>query len=84
MYNYRIIIIMEYVGGGVDYNSGSYSIQFNIGVTKASFNISINDDNIMESNESFSLSINTQSLSNEVTVGDHGQTRVTILPNDRK
>ena len=75
---------MEYVGGGVDYNSGSYSIQFNIGVTKASFNISINDDNIMEGNESFSLSINTQSLSNEVTVGDHGQTTVTILPNDRK
>ena len=75
---------MEYVGGGVDYNSGPYTVRFDARITRTSFNISINDDNIMEGNELFNLSINTQSLSNGVTVGDPGQTTVTILPNDRK
>ena len=75
---------MEYVGGGVDYNSGPYTVQFNAGVTRVLFNISINDDNIMEANELFNLNINTQSLPSSVTVGDPGQTTVTILSNDRK
>ena len=75
---------MEYVGGGVDYDSGPYVVQFDVGVTRVSFNVSLNDDNIMEGNELFNLSINTQSLSSSVTVGDYGQTTVTILPNDRK
>ena len=75
---------MEYVGGGVDYDSGPYIVQFDVGVTRVSFNISLNDDNIMEGNELFNLSINTQSQYSSVTVGDYGQTTVTILPNDRK
>ena len=83
MYNYRIIIMMEYVGEGVDYNSGSYTVQFNVGVTRVPFNISLNNDNIMEGNETFNLKINTQSLPNGVTVGS-SQTTVTILANDRK
>ena len=74
---------MEYVGGGVDYNSGQHNVQFNIGVTRVSFNISIKNDNIMEGNESFALSINS-SLPSSVTIGDHSQTTVTILANDRK
>ena len=67
----------------MDYNSGSYTVQFDAGVTRVSFNISINNDNIMEGNESFTLNINP-SLPSSVTIGDHNQTTVTILANDGK
>ena len=73
---------MEYVGEGVDYNSGPYSVQFNVGVTRVSFNVSINNDNILEEDEIFNLNINSSSLTNRITIGDHSQTTVTILDND--
>ena len=73
---------MKYVGGGVDYNSGPYTVQFDVGGTRVSLDISITDDNILESDENFNLSINPSSLPDSVTVGDHGQTSVTILAND--
>ena len=75
---------MEYVGGGVDYNSGPYTVQFDARVTRVPFNVSINNDDILEGNETFNLMINTQSLPSGVTVGDHSQTKVTIQANDRK
>ena len=75
---------MEYVGGGVDYNSGSYTVQFDAGVTSALMTVSIHDDNILEADEHFNLSINAESLPIRVTVGEPGQTTVTILANDRK
>ena len=75
---------MEYVGGGVDYNSGPYIVRFDAGVTSTSLNVSINNDNIMEGNESFTLNINPLSLSSGVTLADHNQTTVTILANDGK
>ena len=75
---------MEYVGGDVDYNSGPYSVQFDAGVTSALMNVSIHDDDILEADESFNLSINADSLPIHVTVGEPGQTTVTILANDRK
>ena len=84
MYNYRTIIIMEYVGGGVDYNSGPYTVQFDVGVTRVSFDVLINNDNILEGDETFNLKINAQSLPDSVMVGDPGQTTVTILANDGK
>ena len=84
MYNYRIIIIMEYVGGGVDYNSGPYTVQFDVGVTNVSFTVPVINDNILETDETFHLSISTLSLPNNVTVGGQGQTTVTILANDGK
>ena len=75
---------MEYVGGGVDYNSGPYTVQFNAGLTTVPFNISIKADNILEDNETFDLSIDASSLHSKVTVGDRGQTTVTIVANDGK
>ena len=73
---------MEYVGGGVDYNSGPYNVQFNAGVTRVSFNVSINNDNILEEDETFNLNVNSISLTNRITIGDPSQTTVTILDND--
>ena len=48
-----------------------------------SFSISINDDNIFEENEKFTLTI-YQSLPTGVMVGNPDQTTVTIVDNDRK
>ena len=73
---------MEYVGGGVDYNSGSYNVQFDAGVTRKSFDVMINNDNVLESDESFTLNISAFSLPNKVTIGDSGHTIVTIVAND--
>ena len=75
---------MEYVGGGVDYNSGLYTIQFNVGITRALFTIPLIDDNIMEDNETFNFSVNASSLPSAITVSDSGQTTVTIMANDGK
>ena len=75
---------MEYVGGDVDYNSGPYNVQFDVGVTRSLFHVSINDDDILESDETFNLNINPSSLPNRVTIGEHNQTAVTILDNDGK
>jgi len=75
---------MEYVGGGVDYNSGPYTVQFEAEVTSVSFNVSINNDIILEANETFNLNIDASSLPSSVTVVDRGQTTVTIVANDSK
>ena len=75
---------MEYVGGGVDYYSGPYTVQFNVGVTRMILTVSIHDDNILEGNETFNLSIGTSSLPSRVTIGNPGETMVTILANDGK
>ena len=75
---------MEYVGGGVDYNSGPYTVQFEAGVTSVSVSVSLNNDNILEGNETFNLNIDEPSLPNSVTIGDHGQCTITVVANDGK
>ena len=77
-------MIMEYVGGDVDYNSGPYTVQFNVGVTSASLNISINDDDTYEKNETFTLTINVSSLPKSISVGANNSITVTIAANDGK
>ena len=75
---------MEYVGGGVDYSSGPYIIQFNVGMTRASFSIPISDDNILEDNELFDLNVNELSLPEDVDVGSIGQAIVSIVDDESK
>ena len=53
-------------------------------MTEVSFNVTIMDDNILESNETFQLSINSSSLPNRVTVDNPSVVTVTIVDNDRK
>ena len=68
----------------MDYDSGPYTITINAGQTTATFDVAINDDNILEGNENFMLTINSSSLPTGVTRGDLGQAAVTIMDNDRK
>ena len=72
---------MEYVGGGVDYNSGPYMVRFDAGVTNSSFIAMINDDNVLETREIFTLSVDLTSLPSGVTF-DLNPTGVIIMDND--
>ena len=67
----------------MDYTSGPYSVTFPAGVMSVPFNIPVNDDNIFEENENFTLTISS-SLPTGVMVGNPGQARVTIVDNDCK
>ena len=61
----------------MDYTSGPYIVTIPAGQTTATFNISINDDMILEGNENFMLTIN-QTLPTNVTRGTPGEATVTI------
>jgi len=68
--------------GSVDYDSGPYTVMFTAGWTSALCNIPIIDDNLFETNESFSLTIIQGSLPTGVSRGSHNQVTVVILDND--
>ena len=81
--NYCIIILLTCgAGEGVDFDSGPYNVTIPAGDTLAVFNVAINDDDIMEANESFILTIDDSSLPNRVNVTDPDQATVTIVDND--
>jgi len=69
-------------GGGVDYNSGPYGVTFTAGQTSASFDVAINDDNILESTEMFTLTIMRGTLPDGVTRDGDGQATVSIVDNE--
>ena len=68
----------------MDYTSGPYTVTFPAGQTTATFDVPINDDDILEGNENFILTIDPSSLPSDVSVGDPDQATVTIVDNDRK
>ena len=68
--------------GGFDYISGPYIVRFPAGVTNVSFDVPIRDDNILESDEVFNLTIDPSSLRRRVTVSDPSQAVVTIIDNE--
>ena len=53
-------------------------------MTSVPFDIPINDDDILEINENFRLTIEQSSLPTGVTTGSPDQATVTIVDNDRK
>ena len=57
---------------------------FPVGMTTASFNISIFDDSDVESNENFMLTINSTALSDGFSAGNPNVATVTIRDNDGK
>ena len=70
------------VGEGEDYWSGPYNVTFAGGATEAQFDVMINDDNILEGNENFNLTIMASSLPSRVSIGNPAQATVTIVDND--
>ena len=69
---------------GIDYGVGPYSVTFPAGSTRTLLDISINDDDIVEGIENFTLIIDPSSPLSNVTIGHYNQTTVTILDNDCK
>ena len=53
-------------------------------MTSVPFDVPITDDNILEGNENFTLTIDLSSLPDSVTRGNPGSATVTVVDNDRK
>ena len=64
----------------MDYGSGPYTVTFPAGETRVSFNVSINNNDIYERNEDFTLIINPPIAG--VTVGSPDQATVIIVDNN--
>ena len=57
-----------HINTGDDYEHGPFSFTIPAGEINVLVNVSLNDDNIFERNESFSLTINSSSLPSGVVV----------------
>jgi len=73
-----------YYVGNSDYNSGPYNFIIASGLTSITFNVPIIDDNILEGNEIFHLTIDPSSLPEDVSVGSPVLATVTIVDDDCK
>ena len=68
----------------MDYTYGPYTVTISAGQTTATFNIPINNDDTLEGNENFMLTIDKVSLPPDVTCGNPGEVEVTIVDDDCK
>ena len=71
-------------GRGADYDSGPYSATFPAGLTIASFNVSIHDDNVFEHSETITLMIDESSLPSRVMAVPMCHLDIKIVDNDGK
>ena len=69
-------------GNDVDYGSGTYIVTIPAGAANKTFEIKINNDDILEGNETFALAINISSLPNCITLANPNETTVIILEDD--
>ena len=67
-----------------DYTMGLYNVTFPANVTVGVIDIPICDDVVLEEDESFNVSIVSQSLVDNVTIGSVGEATVIIVDDDRK
>ena len=67
-----------------DYNVGPYPITFPARTTIVYLDIPIINDNIVEDDESFILTINSSSLPIDIFIGNGNETTVTIANDDCK
>ena len=65
----------------MDYTSGPYTVKFPARDTTATFNIPINNDDILEGDETFMLTIDP-SLPTGVKLGTPSEATVTIMNDD--
>ena len=66
-----------------DYEAGPFSISIPAGKEEESFNISIKDDDVYESDESFELVINRVRLPSRISRAHKYTSTVTILNNEK-
>ena len=80
----KLCLMYDITGAGIDYDSGPYPIMISAGQTTGVLNIGINDDNVLEDTERFSLSIRRSSLPTRVILSDPDETTVIIEDDDGK
>ena len=68
--------------GGVDYDAGPYSVMISAGQTSGSLTLQLYDNNILETDKTFTLSIDTSSLPSTIIRGPNCILRATILDDD--
>jgi len=77
------IVCYDVIGEDTDYDNGPYVITIPAGETRVSFDVQINDDNMLEANsEDFILTIDPSSLPDYVTVSNPGQATVNIIDDE--
>ena len=62
--------------------SGPYTVTIPVGQTTATFNVPINDDDMLEGNENFMLTVSSSSLPDGVALGTPSEATVIIMDND--
>ena len=67
-----------------DYLHGVYSVMFSVNMTMQLLNFTICDDDVLEEEETFSLTIVSNSNPDNVTNGSPDSVTVIIMDNDRK
>ena len=68
----------------MDYTSGPYTVIFPAGQTTATVSIPVNDDDILEINEDFMVTIDASSIPGSVRLGTPSEAIVTIVDDDCK
>ena len=77
-----------FVGGlpenldGADYCFQNYSFTFEDGESSKVLSIQTIDDNVVEPDEKYYLTISVESLRSRVIIGEHGTTTITIKNDD--
>ena len=79
-----MLLVCNMIGGGVDYDSGPYTVIIPAKEENGSISVSINDDEVLEASELFRLVINSSSLPSRVTTTVRSGIDVIILDNDGK
>ena len=70
------------VTGGDDYVIGPHAITLSAGSTRASFDVSIINDSVLESEENFTLAIDPTLLHSRVTAGASNSATITIMDDE--
>ena len=68
----------------MDYDFGPYTVTIPAGETWGTFDIPITDDDILEGNENFTLTINSSSLRHRFSCRTPREATLTIVDNDCK
>jgi len=84
VFSFIIIMSMIFIGEGIDYVSGPYSVTIPAGMIRASFNVSVVYDIILETDENFILTIISSSQPSHVIIKDPTQATVIIMDDDGK
>ena len=80
--------LLLFIGGlpgdtdGIDYCFQNYFFTFEDGESSKILSIQVIDDNVVEPDEKYNLTIRAESLPNRVIIGEHGTTTITIENDD--